>query len=167
MTSSPGPRQSRPGRPAMPPRGRSGPDGPTRPLPQPLRPPIVVQRRDPRARPRPGRTPPRRKRRAVSLWILGTVIVVIAGLWVCALGFVSPGWFVKTVFDPGGVQLGVQQVLRDADHIGGVESVTCPSGEPVQPGATFACKVRVGDRTQTVTIAVQDSNGTYQVGEPR
>jgi hypothetical protein len=103
----------------------------------------------------------------VSLWILGVVVVVVAGLWVSALGFVSPGWFVRTVFDPGGVQLGVQQVLRDSYHVNGVESVTCPPGEPVQPAVTFACKVRIGDQTQTVTIAVQDTNGTYQVGQPR
>lgn len=164
MTSPPGPRPSHPGRPAMPSRGRSGPDRPTVPLPY-RRPPIVVRRSGDQGRARP--TPPRRKRRAVSLWILGVVIVVVAGLWVSALGFVSPGWFVRTVFDPRGVQLGVQQVLRDSYHVDRVESVTCPLGEPVQPAVTFACKVQVGDQSRTVTIAVQDSTGTYQVGQPR
>jgi hypothetical protein len=163
MSSSPGPRRSRPGRPATPPHGRSDPDSPTVPLPQQRRPPIVVQPPDVRDPPHS----PRRKRGAVSLWVLGAVIVVVAGLWVSALGFVSPAWFVRTVFDPGGVQLGVQQVLRDSYHVDGVESVTCPPGEPVQPAVTFACKVRVGDRTQTVPIAVQDANGTYHVGRPR
>lgn len=123
----------------------------------------------PRNAGRPTRPPPRprRKRRAVSRWILGVVIVVIAGLWVSALGFVNPGWFVHTVFDPGGVQLGVQQVLRDSYHVDGVGSVSCPPGEPVDPAVTFACKVRIGDQTRTVTIAVEDAQGTYRVSQPR
>lgn len=172
MTNSPDPRQGRSGRPAMPPR-RSGPSPSpspskqTMPLPRQPRPPIVVQRPDYQSSPPPEPEPPRRKRRAVSLWILGVVIMVVAALWISALGFVRPGWFVRTVFDPRGVQLGVQQVLRDSYHVNGVESVTCPPGEPVRPAITFACTVRIGDQTQTVAIAVRDATGTYWVGRPR
>jgi hypothetical protein len=101
------------------------------------------------------------------LWILGIVIVVIVGLVVYALGFINPGWFTWKVFDSDSVQLGVQQVLRDSDHIGNVQSVTCPPGEPVQPGETFACKVIVQGQPATVTINVQDAAGDYQVSLPR
>lgn len=115
-----------------------------------------------------GWTPPkRRRRRGVSLWILGVVIVLVAALWVSVLGFVSPGWFLRRVLDPAGVQLGVQQVLRDSYHVDGVESVTCPPNEPVRSAVTFTCTVRLAGQTRTVTIAVQDDRGTYQVSQPR
>lgn len=154
----------------MPPPGQGEPGETTLPLPvSPPPPPAYAHPPSPQyGGQSDGRMPPRRrKRRAVSLWILGVVVVIVAALWTSALGFVSPGWFVRKVFDPRGVQLGVQQVLRDSYHVDGVESVTCPPDEPVRSAVTFACAVRVSGQTRTVTITASDDSGTYQVSRPR
>ena len=111
-------------------------------------------------------TPNGPKKRSPLPWILGgfTVLVVVV---ILVLGFVAPGFFVRTTFDAGAVQQGVQQILTDSYDIPGVESVTCPSGQAVEPGATFDCEATVEGSTLTVTVTVKDDDGTYEVGHPR
>lgn len=101
-------------------------------------------------------------------WIFGSLFAVIGMGAVLLLGFVSPGWFVRTVFDAEAVQKGVQQVLRGSYKLGAVEMVRCPREVPVEPSHTFECEVRMGSAQQrTVTVTVKDSEGTYAVGYPR
>ncbi|RCW40481.1 uncharacterized protein DUF4333 [Halopolyspora algeriensis] len=99
-------------------------------------------------------------------WLFGGIGVAVAAV-VAFLGFVTPGWFHRSVFDAAAVQKGVQRILEDAYGVRGIESVGCPSGQPVKIAHTFACRVTVGGRDETVTITVLDAEGTYEVGHLR
>ena len=83
------------------------------------------------------------------------------------LGFVSPGWFYRTEFDATAVGNGVEQILTRSYRIEGVETATCPSGQPVRPSHTFDCQVTVAGQQKTVSVTVKDEQGTYQVSQPR
>ncbi|WP_187352083.1 DUF4333 domain-containing protein [Allosaccharopolyspora coralli] len=113
-----------------------------------------------------GFTVPPPQKRSPWPWILcvaGALVVVV----LLVTGFVAPGFFVRTTFDAQAVQQGVRQTFEGAYGISGVESVTCPSGQRVEPGATFDCEATVAGSTLTVTITVKDRDGTYEVGHPR
>ncbi|MDR7303468.1 DUF4333 domain-containing protein [Haloactinomyces albus] len=106
-----------------------------------------------------------RTRRSRGPWLLGGLGVVAAA--VVFLGFVAPGWFHRTVFSADAMQKGVQRILEDVYGVSGIDSVTCPSGEPVEASHTFECRVTVDGRNRTVTITVTDAEGTYEVGHLR
>lgn len=108
----------------------------------------------------------RRRKRSSWPWLLGG-FGVVAAVVVLFLGFVTPGWFHRTVFDAGAVQQGVQRVLEGTYGVQGVESVNCPDGEPVEPSHTFDCRVVVDGRTRTVTVTVTGTEGVYEVGHLR
>ncbi len=93
----------------------------------------------------------------------GVLVVAV----VLVLGFVTPGWFHRTVLDAGAVEKGVERILVDSYGIAGVESVACPSGEAVEQGNTFTCRVVVGGRRANVEITVRNSRGSYEVSRPR
>ncbi|GAB3292988.1 DUF4333 domain-containing protein [Parasphingorhabdus pacifica] len=109
---------------------------------------------------------PPRKRRSALPWILGSLLMLIAGAIVLVLGFVSPGWFVGNVFDTRSVELGVKQTLEDSYRISGVESVSCPAEEPVEPGHSFVCDAHISGEAKAVAVTVKDEDGIYEVGHP-
>ncbi|MFC7342721.1 DUF4333 domain-containing protein [Saccharopolyspora griseoalba] len=110
--------------------------------------------------------PPRKKRKALP-WVLGGLGGLLVIAVVCVLGFITPGWFVSSVFDAGSVQKGVEQTLKDSYGIPGVSGVTCPDGQEVEPGNSFQCQVRVDGQDKTVTITVKNAEGVYEVGHPK
>ncbi|GAB3552541.1 hypothetical protein J2S53_001445 [Actinopolyspora lacussalsi] len=109
--------------------------------------------------------PEGRRRRRAWPWLLGSVILLSA-LVVAVLGFVTPGWFHRTVLEADSVQQGVRQIARDSYGVDGIESVTCPKGEPVRAGHSFTCEMRVGGVTKNVRVVIRDEKGTYAVGRP-
>ncbi|CAM01571.1 uncharacterized protein DUF4333 [Saccharopolyspora erythraea NRRL 2338] len=113
-----------------------------------------------------GPAPEKRKRRALP-WVLGGVVLVVVAAAVFVLGFVAPGWFVRSVFDAESVEKGVRQTLETSYRLGDVGPVTCPSGQAVQPGHSFDCRVTVEGRQQSVKVTVKNDKGTYEVGHPR
>jgi hypothetical protein len=129
--------------------------------------PTVPLRQQPSGAAPSGAGSPQRKKGSAAWWVLGLTVAAILVAAVLVLGFVRPGWFVRTVFDAGGVQLGVQQVLQGPYHLDAVQSVICPPGEPVRPAQTFDCQVHLGAVRQHVTITVLDAAGDYEVSLPK
>ncbi|MGX7828377.1 DUF4333 domain-containing protein [Actinokineospora sp. 24-640] len=118
--------------------------------------------------PYPGQAPPQKKKSSGLLWAVVAVLVLAVGA-VLVLGFVTPGWFTKRVFDHTAVQDGVQRVLVNdykADSAK-IESVTCPEGEPVTKDHRFTCQLKYDGQEFKVDITVRDeSNGQYEVANP-
>lgn len=110
--------------------------------------------------------PPRKKRKVLP-WVLGGLGTLLVIAVVCVLGFVTPGWFVSSVFDASSVQKGVEQTLKDSYGIQGVSGVTCPEGQEVEPGSSFQCRVQVDGQDKTVTVTVKNAEGVYEVGHPK
>lgn len=115
----------------------------------------------------PPPVPAPKKKRSALPWVLGSAVLVVVAAVVLVLGFVTPGWFVRTVFDASSVEKGVQQTLEGSYRLGKVESVSCPSGQAVRPQVRFDCQVTVNGAEKTVTVTVKNDKGTYEVGHPR
>ncbi|GLZ37291.1 DUF4333 domain-containing protein [Actinokineospora sp. NBRC 105648] len=114
----------------------------------------------------PGVPPQEKRGGSTWVWVLVVVVVLIAGA-VAVLGFVTPGWFNKKVFDTSAVQDGVKGILTDKYSIDNVESVKCPADQQVKKDAQFQCKVVIGGEEKTVNITVRnESNGEYEVAPP-
>lgn len=104
----------------------------------------------------------------IVLLVVAAVVVVVAV--VCVLGFFKPGFFVTTVLDQNAVQNGVKTVLSAQPPKGygqPVSSVSCPAKQEVKAGGTFDCTAVVDGQRKTVTVTVKDSDGNYEVGQPR
>ncbi|TDD07202.1 DUF4333 domain-containing protein [Saccharopolyspora terrae] len=110
---------------------------------------------------------PQKQKRSMLPWILGGsgVLVVLAAVLV--LGFVAPGFFVRSVFDAASVEKGVTQTLKGSYNIAGVGAVTCPDGEPVEVRHQFDCQVRINSADKVVTVTVKNDEGVYEVGHPK
>ncbi|GAA2807039.1 DUF4333 domain-containing protein [Saccharopolyspora taberi] len=115
----------------------------------------------------PGAPVPGKKKRSALPWVLSSAVLVVVAAVVLVLGFVTPGWFVRTVFDAASVEQGVQQTLEGSYRLGAVESVTCPSGQAVRAQTRFDCQVSVNGAEKTVTVTVKNDKGVYEVGHPR
>ena len=142
-------------------------DAPTVPIPpaaQPRPQPAGPKKSVPESGPR--KKSARRKKSGLP-WIVGGLLAVVLAAIVLVLGFVVPGSLLRNVFDSRAVADGVQQVLRDAYRIDGVRSVSCPGGQPAELGTRFDCRAVIGDESRTVTVAVVDSDGRFEVGRPR
>ncbi|MEU6641663.1 DUF4333 domain-containing protein [Saccharomonospora sp. NPDC046836] len=74
---------------------------------------------------------------------------------------------VPKLFDAESMQASVQQILTESYRIEGVESVTCPADQPVEPGLTFECTAQIAGDATPVPITVQDGQGHYEVGYPQ
>lgn len=110
--------------------------------------------------------PPKRKRSALP-WILGGAGALVVVAVVLVLGFVTPGFFVRSVFDAASVEKGVTQTLKGSYNIAGVGTVTCPDGEPVEVAHRFDCRVQINGADKTVTVTVKNDQGVYEVGHPK
>jgi hypothetical protein len=120
----------------------------------------------------PGVQQPKKKSSA-WIWIVVAVVVLAAGA-VAILGFVTPGFFNKKVFDETALEgdNGVKKVLTTSYGMPGdqIESVDCPANEEVKQGRKFSCTVKLGGdnpKNQVVDITVRNDNGEYEVGSPR
>lgn len=120
----------------------------------------------------PGVTQPKKKGGA-WIWIVVAVIVLAAGA-VAILGFVTPGFFNKKVFDQGALEgdNGVRKVLISSYGLqkDQIQSVSCPANQEVKQGTKFQCSVKIGGdspKEQVVDITVRNDSGEYEVGPPR
>jgi hypothetical protein len=73
------------------------------------------------------------------------------------------------------VEKGVQTILTNSPTddpkgygLSGIDSVKCPDAATakVEKGATFTCTLTENGAAKTVTITVEDGDGTYRVGAP-
>ena len=117
--------------------------------------------------------PPAKKKSNTWIWIVVAVVVLAAGA-VAILGFVTPGFFNKKVFDQTALEgdNGVKKVLISSYGVtkDQIQSVTCPSNEEVKQGNKFSCTVKLGGDTPkelVVDITVRNDSGEYEVGNPR
>jgi Domain of unknown function (DUF4333) len=108
---------------------------------------------------------PAPKKRSSGL-IIGIVVLLVLIAVVLFLGFVTPGFFTKRVFDTQKVEQGVTGVLTDSYKLK-VSNVSCPSNEPVKTGTTFTCTATVDGAQKSVQITVKSDDGHYEVGQPQ
>lgn len=73
---------------------------------------------------------------------------------------------VPKMFNPDTMREDVRRVLTDGYAIDGVDSVTCPAGQPVEDGTTFDCTALIDGENRQVPITVQGDDGKYEVGYP-
>jgi len=104
------------------------------------------------------------------LWIV-VVVVVLAAAAFAVLGFVTPGFLNKKVFDESALEgeNGVQKILIDDYKMENIEKVDCPADQEVKQGATFECTVTQGGDEGgelKVKITVTNDDGEYQVALP-
>jgi len=124
------------------------------------------QQQDPYGQQNPYGQPqqPPKKSGAVLWVVVALVVLVVAAVGI--LGFVTPGFFKKKVFDNASVQKGVVKILTEEYKISDAESAVCPAEREVKPNTTFECTVKVGGKDKKVTITVKTADGEYEVGQP-
>jgi hypothetical protein len=104
------------------------------------------------------------------LWVV-VVVVVLAAAAFAVLGFVTPGFLNKKVFDESALEgeNGVQKILVDDYKMENIEGVDCPADQEVKQGVTFTCTVTQGGEDGgelDVAITVTNDDGEYQVALP-
>lgn len=82
------------------------------------------------------------------------------------LGFVTPGYLVRPLFETASLQDGVGAVLRDDYQIAAV-AVACPAEVPVQADLRFFCNALVDGRQVLVSVRVLTADGRFEVSRPR
>lgn len=124
------------------------------------------QQQDPYGQQNPYGQPqqPPKKSSAVLWVVVALVVLVVAAVGI--LGFVTPGFFKKKVFDNASVQKGVVKILTEDYKISDAENATCPAEQEVKPNNTFECTVKVGGKDKKVKITVKTTDGEYEVGQP-
>lgn len=100
------------------------------------------------------------------IWGLVAAAVLVVAVIVVG-GFAWPGWWISKVFDSSRVESGVQKILTNNYKLDNVTGVSCPADQEVTPGHTFSCAVTVDGKQRTVKITVKDSEGKYEVSQPK
>jgi hypothetical protein len=95
--------------------------------------------------------------------VLGSAVTLTV---LAVLGFVTPGYFVRPLFETASLQAGVGTVLRDDYRIAAV-AVACPAEVPVQADLRFSCNALVDGRQVPVSVRVLTAEGRYEVSRPR
>jgi hypothetical protein len=120
----------------------------------------------------PGQSPygqPQKKGGGAWIWVVVVVIVLAAGAF-GVLGFVTPGFLTKKVFDEAALEgdNGVKKILVENynEPAEDISKVDCPADQEVKQGGTFECKVTIRDEEQTVKITVVNDDGQYEVSTP-
>ncbi|HKN96808.1 MAG TPA: DUF4333 domain-containing protein [Pseudonocardiaceae bacterium] len=104
-------------------------------------------------------------RRTGLIWSIVVAVVVIAAA-VAVLGFVWPGWFNTKVLDTASLENGVKTVLQN-DYKINVGSVNCPSDPEVSVGKVYQCHVTVGGQQKEVDVTIKNTDGLYEVSQPK
>lgn len=126
--------------------------------PQPAMPPVTPG-------PPPGGPGPAPRRRGRRLLIVGLVAVVL-GIGVVVVVLAITGASRPPVLDGRAVEGGVAQILAEYGTAT-PESITCPDGQEVRPGATFECTARTKlGMAKPIRIEVTSNAGDYLVGKP-
>lgn len=116
-----------------------------------------------------GQQPQRKGGGGAWIWIV-VVVVVLAAAAVGILGFVTPGFFNKKVFDESALEgdNGVKKILVENYHVEAkdISKVDCPANQEVKKGATFSCTVTISGQSQNVKITVVNDDGQYEVSTP-
>lgn len=113
--------------------------------------------------------PPPKKGGSAWIWVVVVIVVLAAGVF-GVLGFVTPGFLTKKVFDEAALEgdNGVKKILVENynEPAEDISKVDCPADEEVKQGTTFECKVTIRDEEQTVKITVVNDDGQYEVSTP-
>ena len=113
--------------------------------------------------------PPPKKGGSAWIWVVVVIVVLAAGVF-GVLGFVTPGFLTKKVFDETALEgdNGVKKILVENynEPAEDISKVDCPADEEVKQGNTFDCKVTIRDEEQTVKITVVNNDGQYEVSTP-
>ncbi|HEY7595506.1 MAG TPA: DUF4333 domain-containing protein [Actinophytocola sp.] len=113
--------------------------------------------------------PPPKKGGSAWIWVVVVVVVLAAGVF-AVLGFVTPGFLTKKVFDENALEgdNGVKKILVENynEPAEDISKVDCPADQEVKQGNTFECKVTIRDEVQTVKITVVNNDGQYEVSTP-
>ncbi|PRW63457.1 DUF4333 domain-containing protein [Actinopolyspora mortivallis] len=109
--------------------------------------------------------PPRRRgaRPSVILAVLAGVATLVFGTAaVLYASTLEP----SRVLDNQAVEEGVQRILTE-EYSFRVRSVSCPSGQPVEPRSRFDCTatMKVGEQRR-VPVVIVDDTGRYRVRSP-
>lgn len=120
----------------------------------------------------PGQSPygaPPQKKGGAWIWIVVVVVVLAAGAF-GVLGFVTPGFLTKKVFDEAALEGadGVQKILVENYNVPteDIGEIDCPADREVKQGETFTCTVTIGDEKNNVKITVVNDDGQYEVATP-
>ncbi|MGH3760299.1 DUF4333 domain-containing protein [Actinophytocola sp.] len=119
----------------------------------------------------PGQSPygPPPKKGGAWIWVVVVVVVLAAGAF-GVLGFVTPGFLTKKVFDEAALQgdQGVKKILVENynEPAEEITDVDCPADQEVKQGNTFECTVTIRDEKRTVKITVVNDEGQYEVSTP-
>jgi Domain of unknown function (DUF4333) len=109
------------------------------------------------------------KKSSAWIWVVVVIVVLAAGTF-GVLGFVTPGFLNKKVFDEAALEGddGVRKILIENynESAEDISNVDCPADQEVKQGATFDCKVTIRDEEQTVKITVVNEDGQYEVATP-
>jgi hypothetical protein len=118
--------------------------------------------------PQYGQQPPK-KGGGAWIWVVVVVIVLAAGAF-GVLGFVTPGFLNKKVFDESALEgdNGVKKILIENYHEpkADISKVDCPADQEVKQGNTFNCTATIRDQPMNVKITVVNNDGQYEVSTP-
>lgn len=121
----------------------------------------------------PGQSPygpqPPKKGGGAWIWVVVVVIVLAAGAF-GVLGFVTPGFLNKKVFDESALEgdNGVRKILVENynEPAEDISKIDCPADQEVKQGNTFECTATIRDEEKTVKITVVNDDGQYEVSTP-
>ncbi|HWM02016.1 MAG TPA: DUF4333 domain-containing protein [Actinophytocola sp.] len=113
--------------------------------------------------------PPQKKGGGAWIWVVVVVVVLAAGAF-GVLGFVTPGFLNKKVFDESALEGddGVKKILVEnyKEPAEDIESVDCPADQEVKQGNSFECTATIRGEEMSVKITVVNDDGQYEVATP-
>ncbi|OKJ93947.1 DUF4333 domain-containing protein [Amycolatopsis sp. CB00013] len=111
-----------------------------------------------------GTEPAKKPKASKKTLLIGGIAaaVVIAG----GVGAWLLGAFAGDTLDQKSVQDGVVRVLNENYGEPDVKNVSCPSGQPVENGATFDCSIDLSGQQKKVTVRVLNTTPEFEVGAP-
>jgi hypothetical protein len=97
--------------------------------------------------------------------ILGFGALAVVGILAIIGVLVATSLGSKTL-DSAAAEAGVAKVLTQSYGVTEVDDVSCPDGQKVESGNSFACTVTVDGQHRSVTLTFTDDQGTYEVSRP-
>ncbi|KFZ82814.1 hypothetical protein ED92_02575 [Amycolatopsis sp. MJM2582] len=104
---------------------------------------------------------PKASKKTLLIGGIAAAVVVAGGVGAWLLGA-----FAGDTLDQKSVQDGVVRVLNENYGEPDVKNVSCPSGQPVENGATFDCSIDLSGQQKKVTVRVLNTTPEFEVGAP-
>ncbi|MFD6882848.1 DUF4333 domain-containing protein [Rhodococcus sp. NPDC060084] len=104
--------------------------------------------------------PPKKSKLPLIIGAVVALVFVVGGvIAIATLG-------ATTTLDAEAAEAGVAKVLTESYGATEVGDVSCPTGQEVAAGNSFACTVTVDGQYRSVTLTFTDDAGTYEVSRP-